>query len=449
LKAGFASIVISPPVATRLVGFYNERVSQAIRDDLYAKVMVLADGVQKAAIVQTDLVGLTRRRVEKVRSLVQEKTGILGDAIMVACSHTHSGPFTWSSAELPYVAVDEWLDRVYLDLLCKQISGAIGAAMCDMVEVKIGAGSGRLNGVSSNRENIGGPIDPEVGIIRIDSISSEPHAIVINYACHPIVLGCDNKYVSADYPGSAKRFIEKNTGATCFFLNGACGDINPKVHGPCDLSEAGFKSGFFNSPNWPDEYVVPRIEASEEVERLGTILGAEALKVALQVETDANGTLQVNRKDVSLPLHLPQLTKAKALLKERTELLERAEGEEKRLEYLDLLNCAKYIVRLVENEEKSMNTEIQVMRIDDIALVSEPGELFVEIGLGIKKNSPVKHTFISGYTNDYMGYIPTEKSFRTRNRPSKTDYPTREIGLTQRIHSIIETSSLQGIQETV
>src|SRR5262249_7597035 len=124
---------------------------------------------------------------------------------------------------------------------------AIEEASKKMFPARIAAGFGEIY-LGHNRRKVGpdakvtmfwrnaeklptSPIDPGVGVIRVDEVSvpsEKTRAILVNYACHAVVLGPDNRAISADYPGYLARRVERELpGALCLFTQGGAGDINP------------------------------------------------------------------------------------------------------------------------------------------------------------------------------------------------------------------------------
>jgi len=106
--------------------------------------------------------------------------------------------------------------------------------------------------------NDSGPADHAVGVVRVDSQEGRPLAALVNYTCHPIFIGSASRLISPDYPGPMRRVVERETGAICLFLQGATGNVNPR------------------SPMHPD---------TTEAERAGAMLGLEAAKVFLDLDT--------------------------------------------------------------------------------------------------------------------------------------------------------------------
>lgn len=392
LRAGVAVANITPPVGLEFSGFW--RSSQGIHDNLYAKALVLNDGKQVLAIVTTDLVGLDGKLVADIRRMIEDRSHIPESNIMIAASHTHSGPITIN------LRGQGRCDEAYVDILMKKIAGAVYEAQRNLKECKLGAGKGRArigvnrrkktpNGRVAMDKNPEGPVDPEVSVLRIDALNEGIYSILFNYACHPVLNR--GPLISADYPGYAMRLIETYTGATAMFLQGCGGNVNPI----CFPSESPF----------------------EDAKRLGTILGAEVLKVAEQIETSEEVDLRTARTFLDLPLReLPTVKEAEELVNKY--VIEVEEKRERRGTSVVTkqagarLDWAKEVLDLAREGKRSLTrkAEIQVMAFDDIAMVAISSEPMVEYALGIKRYPNFKFIFVVGYANGYFGYIPTARS---------------------------------------
>jgi len=224
-------------------------------------------------------------------------------------------------------------------------------------------------------------------------------AVLVNYACHAVVLGADNLLVSADYPGYAMRTLERvlGDGVTALFANGCCGNINPKWRGSFEVAE-----------------------------RLGNILAGEVLKVLQEIEPSADADLRMEQRAIHLPIKaFPTLREAKRVVEEKRVLLSRY-GDVELPEHMGGLRGelihAQHQVAAIEalsaqqSEEdlrqRRMATEMQALTVGEAALVMLPGEIFAEIGLEIKERSPFEPTFVIGYANDYeVSYVPTAQAY--------------------------------------
>jgi hypothetical protein len=220
--------------------------------------------------------------MDRIRAKVR---GVAGDVIFLA-SHTHSGP-TYSEAPQ---ALEHAIPR---------IESAIEGAVRAMLPAQIGSGWGQTYiGFNRRYVEVDGavrmfwrnepktsttfPVDPAVGVIRIDRRDGTPLAILVNYACHPVVFGPDNVQYSADYPGEMRRYIEGEMGhgSMAFFIQGAPGDINP----------------YYDK--------TPLIEDAADVMRqTGDKLGAEAVRVARGIETRASQNPRIQVKTAVLNIH--------------------------------------------------------------------------------------------------------------------------------------------------
>ena len=426
MKVGISSVNITPPIGVPMAG-YSARMGSAkeIHDDQYAKAIVFNDKDTKAALVRCDLIGLERDFVEETRRLIESETGIDRNNIMITCTHTHSGPITDSL--IP--DLDAWMK-----VLSRKIKGAVIAANRNLKEAKIGFNRGSVEGIVINRRKPGGPVDTEVGIIRIDDLAGNPMAVLINYACHAVVLGPDNLLISADYPGFVMNFVERNLGVPALFVNGACGDINPLDK--LTVMRQKRKEDIYDRHGG----------TFEEAKRLGNMIGAEAVKVFLGTETENDLELKVASREIKIPLvDLPSIDELKRMLEENENLFRKLVSEKDAAHAFRiamLIQYARSTIKYVESGENVRPTEIQVFRIGDGGLIALPGEIFVEIGLDIKKKSGLKHTFICELANDAIGYVPTREAFK---EPGYEVGVARRMNYTDDIGCIIEDEALKTL----
>lgn len=396
LKAGAARVHITPYVGAFLAGFGNrDHGCEGIHDELFARALALESGETTVAIASCDLIGLTRESVEAIRKQVEAATGIAAARVMLACTHTHSGP-TMGLLRHP------GLDPELVHVIEKKIAGAVVMAHRSLGQAALGSGKGRAriginrrerrpDGSTALGKNPEGPTDADVGVVRVDGPGGAPLALVVNHACHPVVLGGRNYLVSADYPGQVAALVEGvYPGALCLYLNGCCGNINPTVVG-----------GTF-----------------EEARRAGMFLGAEAIQVAETLRTTSDASLASATAVVEAPLApLPAAEEARNTVEQRTRVLEDqlARGEISRALYE--ADWQRGWARDVMAEygkterERTRRLEIHALRLGDALLIGTPGETFVEIGLAAKAASPLPKTFVVAYANGNVGYIPTAKAF--------------------------------------
>jgi len=381
LKAGVATVNITPPVGCYLQGYTRGKPSVGIHDDLYAKAMVFDDSETKAAIVTADLIGFEYASISAIRKYIEQTTDVLGRNVMVAASHTHAGPAIMNLGGDP-------TDESYVRELEKKIAGVVCMAAAELQPVTIGFGTGGMDfnvnrrlttspGVTPMLPNPDGVVDRRVKVIRVDAGEDTPLAVLMHYVCHATVFGGANLYISGDYPGRTQRFVEHayNSATTALFLQGCCGNIRPHL-----VNEEGrFRAG---SP--------------AELDRIGRRLGTEVVKVCEGIQTRPASNIAVASKLFGIPYHeLPT----------ETELQESIKAEQN-------VEWAKMMLKRLKagTLKPEVEIEIQVMKLDDTWFVTLPGEPFLEIGLQIEEQLK-GNVFVIGYANGNVGYLCTAASY--------------------------------------
>jgi hypothetical protein len=337
------------------MGGYGNRKgpSTGIHDPLYATALVLkADGLT-IAVISCDLRSFPSERI--VMLARQRK---LADHVLIAATHSHSGPLTWEDKSWPQP------DRSWFAETEDKILHAIETASQRMFPARISAGFGKIY-LGHNRRKVGAdgkvtmlwrnaeksptaPIDPTVGVIRVDDETGKIRAVIVNYACHAVVLGPDNRTITADYPGYLARRIERELdGALCLFTQGGAGDINPYLDKQ-PVAQNGFG----------------------EAEKMGNVLAEEALKVVQRLKPATNDG--------------PSL---------------RAVAEV--VEYRDRWDTGKTV-------RAGLTT---LLINNNIAITTIPGEPFVDLQIALRDKSEITGTFLFGYTysagGEWIGYVPT------------------------------------------
>jgi neutral/alkaline ceramidase-like enzyme len=402
LTAGFSKVCISPPIGAPLAGFAaRQDVSRGIHDDLFARALVLTNGEAVLALVSVDLLALSGDFIKRVREGIQKSTGIHASSVMIASTHTHAGPVTIRTFFNP----EESVDATYMDWLAEAVEKSVTSAWRDRFAARVGVGAGHVDGVGVNRRSPDQrPIDEQIGIIKVDDSNGRTRAVLINYACHPTVLGPDNLLVTGDFPNFAIDQIERNLDPDGFamFVNGTQGNIS--MGHSSELSAIG---------------VITPGRTFERAAELGHLL-ADATQVALpDIATSDEPALGALTIPVNLPLkNYPPLEEAIRSLRDADELLAKltAEGappdqimpaKTQRL-YASITNF--YAGEALALPDGHLPIELQGFRLGDAAFVAIPGEVFVEIGLAIKRQLP-HLTFVVGIANGYIGYVPTREAY--------------------------------------
>jgi hypothetical protein len=404
-RAGAAETVITPPVGARLEGYGGPdggQISTAVHDDLHARAIVFDDGATTAAIVACDLIAADRRLSTPVRALVHESTGIAPEHIMVSATHTHQGP----------QGIGPHRDPAPRESMARHIADAVIAAHADMRPAVLKAGCGSVDTVSQNRRDPDGPRDDTVNVLLVDAPDPRdgPIASILNFACHATVMYGTNTEISADYPGYAAATVRKVLGdAPALFLQGACGDVNPS------WIEQGF----------------------EEVERVGSIVGAEAAQRLLELRPlgqshktwNIRWSEQIDRATPGMLIAEPRISAASRMVDVPMRVLDPPNVYADELATLtkqrDALAANDIPARRVLNERitflegtvglagalrrgerHAMHAEVQAIGFaPDCAILGLPGEFFAQTAHAIRQNAGIAHLSVACYTNHHVFYV--------------------------------------------
>jgi hypothetical protein len=399
VTAGFGKVCISPSIGAPLAGFAaRDKVSTGIHDDLYARALVLESDSSAVALVSVDVLALPSEFIKRVRTDIQQQTGLKPESVMIASTHTHAGPVTITTFFNP----DESVDQNYMALLGEGITQSVREAWQRRFPARVGVGSGKVAGVGVNRRSSDQrPIDEEIGIIKVEDTAGVTRAVFMNYACHPTVLGPDNLLVTGDFPAFAVEEIERAIGPDGFamFVNGTQGNIS--MGHSSELSAIG---------------VITPGRTFERAAELGQLLADATERALPTIEAVDQPRLSAATMPIELPLkkYPPFEVTAKLLHKAEENLAQivAADGNA-----IDELHRAKSdhlyasITNFYARETSALGNgtlpvELQAINIGEAVFVAVPAEVFVEIGLRLKKLAP-RRTFIVGIANGYIGYLPT------------------------------------------
>jgi len=248
----------------------------------------------------------------------------------------------------------------------------------------VGWNSGKLN---TNIVRAAGPVDSDVAVLYFESQRTNAIATYVNFAMHPDTVG--GLEFSADYPGALSRLLGeyKGTNMVTVFANGTCGNINH-----VDVQWANPQKGH------------------TEAARLGTVLAAHVFKAYTRLQPIEPSALRVRSEIVKLAS--PELKPSD--VDSARDTVARI-GTKNPPKFLEQVNVFK-VLDVAAREGKPHEVDVQVIALgDEIAWVSLPGEIFVELGLEIKKKSPFRHTVIAELANGAIGYIPNEKAYDEGN----------------------------------
>jgi neutral ceramidase len=408
LNIGAAAVMITPPLGTPMAGYYYVRGAEGVHDDLYAKTLVIEKEGTRVAIVSCDLIEITAELAADIRLLAEASTGIPADHIMISATHSHTGPVILSPANM--YGTDKRVRELlaaYMSALPGLVAKSIILANDGIRPASLSFGKGYEETISFNRRffmtdgtvgwNPGklnpmiikpaGPIDPEVGVLYVESAEGKPLSTLVNFALHLDITG--GLEISADMPYTLSKILGslKGEDMVTLFGQGCCGNIN----------HINVKSG---KPQ----------KGHAEAERIGTVLAGEVIKTYTRLEPLEVDAIRARSEVVALhlaPFSENDLEKAREITLKF--------GERNAAPFMEMVNAFK-IVDVFERKGKPIDAEVQVFTLgDDFAIVSLPGEVFVELGIYIKERSPYPGTMVLELANGSVDYIPDRKAFMEGN----------------------------------
>jgi hypothetical protein len=379
-RAGVARLDITPGRPIWLTG-YGDRThpSTGVVHPLWAKALAIEDGKGgRVVIVTTDLIGLHRSITDPVAARVQKEYGLDRSQIWFNSSHTHTGPVVWPALPTMFELGPQDLQTVedYGRRLAGDLFTVIGAALGRLAPAQVSYGSGKAHFAINRREptpqgvrigvNSGGPVDPDVPVLRVASARGSLVALLFGYACHNTTLTGANYEISGDYAGFAQIDLEQqHPGATAMFVQLCAGDQNPNPRGTLALAEQHGR------------------ELADEVNR---VLAGNFVPVRPPLRT-------VFR---NIELHFAPHTR---------------ETFEQELRDAKGARARRAQAMLKAYDERSPIREtpypIQAIRFDrGLTILTLGGEVVVDYSLRAKREYP-GDLVVAAYSNDVMSYIPT------------------------------------------
>jgi len=386
MRAGFAKTDVTPREGVNMGGYdLRDAPSDGVHgsDKLYVRCLAFDDGSRKVLFVEGDVIII--RDTDEFRQRISAATGVPVSNILLGDEHNHAAPSPSAKGE------NNW-ERQFSTALVETARQALK----NLQPVLLAAGDGRsriamnrrqvqpkdtdsfltfdenaqsqsfgkyktdspvkiheFGGVMRLGANPGGSIDDDVQIVRLDTEAGKPMAVMIHYACHGTSLGGRNAKISGEWMGRMQAYVEKLApGVGAIYVQGAAGDINPRVVGGLDGNPDDVKA------TWA----------------LGEEIGREVMRVFGGLKPAPwDASIEVQSKDIRLPRSYREL-------------------------FTDFKGTA-------------IQTPTTAVRIGDLMWVTFPGEMFHAIGQKVKAACPAAHAYLMGYTNGYIGYFPEQQAF--------------------------------------
>ena len=330
-------------------------------DALTVRALVLEAGDTRVAICSADFLGFPGVLCDKVRKQV---SGIPAENILIAATHNHSAPDCYG---FPAPDGRTAADLTYLDGVCTKLADAINHAARQLQPAQLKLATGKPRGKIAYNYYAENLYDPRCGVIQLLDPNEKPFATLINYACHPEVIGAGQGILSPDFVGPLYDRIDQQGAGTGIFINGALGGM---VTADC------------RGPDGKD------IRSWDECIRIGNLLADEALRIVSDATIQKNPTLACASTTIKFPVE---------------NLMLRAVMELSPLGF-------------TADETGCVSTRLNLVNLADAQILTIPGEALPNIGYYLKRNMHGRHNLLFGLTNDAFGYILTKVDYNSFDR---------------------------------
>jgi hypothetical protein len=378
-RAGAAKVDITPNDSQWLMG-YAARQSNGVHDRIYHRVVAMDDGTTQFYLIASDLCLFSPSVYQEVAERVSKEVGVPPQNIWWSVTHSHATPEVGPPGIYKTLlgrSDHEW-NRDYATLIENAALQGVKEAKAKLEPARLTIGAAvafaninrrarDVDGKVSLGLNPDGPTDRQIGLLRLDRADGTPIAVIANYAMHGTVMSGANLEISGDAPGVVSAYVEQKIGAPVLYVNGAAGNMAP-IYSVYPNARSGHLSQF-------DVLLGDRILAG--LKKLGPASGDVTLQTTEKI-------IETPRKpDLDWPPELAAYSR---------------------------IDGTSALARL----------PVRFLRINDTIIWSAPVELFCEIATTIRDHSPFTQTFYFGYTNGWIGYLPTKEAFAEGGYEPKT-----------------------------
>jgi len=397
-RAAAAKIDITPQTSQWLMG-YDARKSTGVYDHIYHRVVAMSAGDQQFYLASSDLCLFSPQVYDEVAQQLERELGIHRAQFWWSVTHTHAAPEVGPPGM--YKALlgrsdHEW-DREYAAFVKDTLVRAVKDAKSKLAPARIAFDQGMamaninrrakdVDGHISLGLNPDGPVDRQVGLIRLERADGGLIALIANYAMHGTVMNGRNLLISGDGPGTVSAYLEEKLGAPVLYINGAAGNIAP-IYTVYPDPKSGHLSEF-------------KVLLGDRILSANRSIGGAAADVTMSMSENAISTPR--KEGLVWPEELSRYSS----------------------------DTGSPMVRL----------PVRFLRINEILIWAAPIELFCEIAITVRNQSPFANTFYFGYTNGWLGYLPTAHAFAEGGYETRTTpfTPKAEADITQGVINLIQ-----------
>ena len=412
-SVGYARIDITPEESLPLAGYGNnmKRLSQGVLDPLYATCIAVTDDSGNSVLLCTiDLINTNDNYSVATRDTISKKYGIHRECVVISATHTHSGPDTRMQTYPPIVR--------YTEQLIEKLTVLAGQALADRKPATMQGGQTYTKGMNFVRhyilengtcagDNFGdfssAPIrdhvseaDRQIQLVKFCREGGKD-ILMVNWQAHPIKAstsrteyGRSNRpYISADFPGACRSYVEEKTGMHFAYFQGASGNLNPNS----SIKEENISLEPIPYGQQLGDYIL---------DGLNNLKPMQTGKVAAS-ETVHRGPVNHTQNHL-----IPYAEKIRELFEQTNDL-----GLCCREARKYGINSPYHAGAIIRKAALSGELEfgLGAGRIGDLGFAVLSYEVFDTNGKQIKDNAPFPLTFILECANGANSYIPSKRGF--------------------------------------
>jgi hypothetical protein len=372
IQVGASIIDITPPNGMAMAGFAARTgVATGEHDALTVRALV----VDKTAVVTVDVIGIDANLSARARA----RASLPDQAITITATHTHGGPVSMPGR------LSAKADDAYIRCLEDAVVKAVDLAVIDQKPARLLGGVGVEPGFASNRRRSDGPVDTGIPILRFESVEGSTIAILVSYACHPVVLGADNLRWTGDYPHFVRKKLETTfPGAIAIFATGCAGDVNTGHSAAASLSLSSNPARSFARAKEIGFGIAKSVIDAELIDVSGNVGHSEVFG------------------DICFE---PREHEAPDILAKSWRLAAKGNGSIEEI-------WANWAEKHMGRDLNPLRARITALKWGSVGIIALPGEIFAETALKIREKLAQKDLlFVLAYADDNPGYIPPESDY--------------------------------------
>ena len=434
MKCGFSKACITPELCTIMGRTYEIKRARGILDDLFVRAVSFDDGSVRSIIISFDLCYMSTDINDEIRARISGENGVDINAIMLTCTHTHSGPLTWGyeSFNKNEHYTEEDIKRLidYREFLITKACEAAKNSFASLLPAKFYTAADKALGLAHIRRfrmedgsvvtnpgmdwNASGdpitccPIPDNTGVVEALGKPNETVKIVkikregaddvclVNFAIHATCTHL--RKISADFPGFLCNIVERAIdNVNCVFIQSAQGDVAQINRNP-SKAEREFLTEDNNTHG----------ESRNKARHVAQVLASFVLKHYMTAEELCADKISFGKKEMALPANKDDASYEDAL--RIAKLYNENRHHELPYDGMQLVTVvanANRVVRM-KSAPNFFKYEVFGMVIGELAFLGIPGEVFSEIGDRLREASPFEHLVLCGLTNAASTYFPSD-----------------------------------------